>query len=256
MGTTHGTAKGTRDGEPTITNTIWEMFEYSRRLYTANLDLKEALCEVVYCTPRFQPHKIALKMYPSNQERKYCNEVDVLNKLRHRNVQRFVDCYKDPLGFYIACEACVGGNLCDLIINSDKWTERRVMSHVRTALRAVKHLHSKSIVHRNIKITNFQFTLREDPDTREMTLDRLTLTGFDRAMVVDAAKLYNEIDRVGTPYYMAPETIRNNERLGTSFFRVGRVVDRRVHLLVALWPTSLCGKIETEKPIRKKHGDI
>merc|ERR1719193_1664669 len=71
-------------------------------------------------------------------------------------------------------------------------------------LQALKYLHGKDIVHRDIKPENFVYSTEEDV--------ALKLIDFGIAMDAIPGKSYSW--HAGTPYYIAPEVIKNNKRSG------------------------------------------
>jgi len=79
------------------------------------------------------------------------NEISILTQLRHRHVVNVVDVVQDREFIHIVMEQCLGGDLFDMTYET-KLGEGRVRGIVASLVDAVAYLHSKNIVHRDIKV--------------------------------------------------------------------------------------------------------
>ena len=151
-------------------------------------------------------------------------EVDVLQCLQdHPNVVRFHDAIleldegrstpkrglfrsrwsssktrKDQL--HIIMQLCRGPNLKQLVTDRGRLTEPEAARVIHTVLDVLQHCHSKGIVHRDVKDTNFLF-LTPDPSSPLMAIDFGLATHKDRAE--------HASDLAGSPYFIAPEILQN-----------------------------------------------
>ena len=93
---------------------------------------------------------------------------------------------------------CVHGSLRDLMDHMDKPLQEHVVAHVcMGALAGLAYLHSKNIIHRDIKAANILLDGNGTP--------KLADFGVSRQMADTWAKTM-----VGTPLWMAPEVAKMN----------------------------------------------
>jgi len=175
---------------------------------------KGGSCRVVVAKEKGSENKFALKIIPKREEINkdlYDKERDVLAKMDHPNIVKFVECHVDRSNFYIVTELCEGGELFDRIVDdSYPISEKKASQYIRTMLEAIKHCHDKNIVHRDLKPENFVFkTKAKDSE--------MVLIDFGCAMVVEPETQYKDL--VGTPYYLAPESAAGNR-----YIRTGKVL--------------------------------
>jgi calcium/calmodulin-dependent protein kinase I len=79
-------------------------------------------------------------------------EVAIHRDLNHPNVIRLFDIYETPQKIFLIMELVSGGELFDRIIDRGHFSEADASDLVRSIVRAVKYLHEKGIVHRDLKV--------------------------------------------------------------------------------------------------------
>ena len=50
-------------------------------------------------------------------------EVDIMEKLNHKNIVHLRECFDSPKTFYMVLEICAGGEMFDRIVDKEKYTE-------------------------------------------------------------------------------------------------------------------------------------
>lgn len=134
----------------------------------------------------------------SQQPRKelIVNEVLIMRDTRHDNIVKYYECFLVGKELWLVMELMKGGTLTD-IIEECEFSEGQTAAVCRETLLALEDLHSRGIIHRDIKSDNMLLT--RDGHVK------LTDFGF-------CAKLTKEENKratmVGTPYWMAPEIIK------------------------------------------------
>jgi tRNA A-37 threonylcarbamoyl transferase component Bud32 len=147
--------------------------------------------------------------------RRTLREAQRAGTLSHPNVITIFDVVELPgdEGFYIVMEYVEGRGL-DARMREGPMTLLEAAPLVSQIASALDHLHTRGIVHRDVKPGNVLVT--DD--------GRLKITDFGIARSEDPAST-NETDVYGTPYYMAPEQIQGLPVDGrTDVFALGVVL--------------------------------
>ncbi|XP_071101473.1 myosin-IIIb-like isoform X2 [Haliotis cracherodii] len=143
-------------------------------------------------------------------------EFQVLRDLStHPNIPDFFGMYLKRDGssedqIWLVMEMCGGGTVTDLsraLIKDSKRLEEGLIGHIlRETLKALNHLHSNNVMHRDIKGHNILIT-----ESGEIKLVDFGVSGhLDRA-------LGRRKTHVGTPYWMAPEVIACEQQIEYSY---------------------------------------
>mmetsp|Transcript_28811 Transcript_28811/g.27602 ORF Transcript_28811/g.27602 Transcript_28811/m.27602 type:complete len:975 (-) Transcript_28811:99-3023(-) len=134
--------------------------------------------------------------------RKLHTEISVLKCLDHPNIIKLQDVFFGKRSVYLVTSLCRGGELLELLNvgTNDGFVFRddKAAQLMRDMLRAVHYLHSKGIVHRDLKLENFLF---EEKNTDSP----LVLIDFGLSKFYDKEDKMNH--RVGSCYYTAPEVL-------------------------------------------------
>lgn len=132
-------------------------------------------------------------------------ELMVLRTLNHQNIVQIYDIFDSARETYVVMEYLAGGELLDLVTESDHLSEKNAKQVIREVLQAIQYLHARGIVHRDVKPENILCVNRAWPL-------RVKLTDFGLSKMVGNGK--DGLDRVmrsqcGTAYYLAPEIANN-----------------------------------------------
>ncbi|XP_077671572.1 serine/threonine-protein kinase Nek1 isoform X3 [Eretmochelys imbricata] len=137
----------------------------------------------------------------SNKEREESRrEVAVLANMKHPNIVLYRESFEENGSLYIVMDYCEGGDLFRRI-NAQKgilFSEDQIMDWFVQICLALKHVHDRKILHRDIKSQNIFLT-------KDGTIQ---LGDFGIARVLNSTV---ELARtcIGTPYYLSPEICRN-----------------------------------------------
>ena len=131
------------------------------------------------------------------------NEINILSNLNHPNLIKFYYSYANEEGIYIIMEFCEYGDLYSLLQSVKKKkvyvNEDIIWDVAIQTLLGLEYLHSKQIIHRDIKLLNLF-----------MTKDKKIKIG-DMGMSVHVEEGEMIISRVGTPLYIAPELVKKEK---------------------------------------------
>uniref|UniRef100_A0A8C5H975 non-specific serine/threonine protein kinase n=1 Tax=Gouania willdenowi TaxID=441366 RepID=A0A8C5H975_GOUWI len=127
-------------------------------------------------------------------------EVAVLANMSHPNIVQYKESFEEGGCLYIVMDYCEGGDLFQKI-NSQKamlFPEEQILDWFVQICLALKHVHDRKILHRDIKSQNIFLT-------KEGTVQ---LGDFGIARVLNSTV---ELARtcIGTPYYLSPEICEN-----------------------------------------------
>ncbi|KAL7628770.1 Calmodulin-dependent protein kinase cmk2 [Parahypoxylon ruwenzoriense] len=143
--------------------------------------------------------KIILKKNVKGNERMVWDELEMLQRLKHPHIVRFVDWFESRDKWYIVTELATGGELFDRICEQGRFTEKDASQTINQVLDAVDYLHKRNVVHRDLKPENLLY-LSKDPDSD------LVLADFGIAKMLDTK---DEVltTMAGSFGYAAPEVM-------------------------------------------------
>ena len=133
--------------------------------------------------------------------RQLFEEIFIMCQLDHPNIVRLEEVYESQSEIYLVQELCLGGELFDRLDEQPDYhyTEQQCARLIKQMLSAVRYIHSKGIVHRDLKLENFLFSTTS-PDSEIKMID------FGLSKHFTHGQQHNEA--VGTPYTVAPEVLR------------------------------------------------
>lgn len=128
-----------------------------------------------------------------------------LTELHHENVVALLDCKESNHNVFLVMEYCNGGDLADYLSAKGTLSEDTIRVFLKQLAGAMKALHAKGVVHRDLKPQNILLSHncgKACPQPHQITL-KIADFGFARFLQdgVMAATL------CGSPMYMAPEVI-------------------------------------------------
>ncbi|XP_060080804.1 calcium/calmodulin-dependent protein kinase type IV-like [Ylistrum balloti] len=172
--------------------------------YTIGPELGRGTNSVVNkCTSRLTDEAWAVKTINKRTHR--CSrgevekEVGLLLMLSHPNLIRLKEIYETPTQLQLVLELAKGGELFDSIETRGTYTEKEAAHVMRDILEAVRYMHEKGIIHRNIKPENLLLEDLKD-------IPRIKLADFGLTMIQEKDVQMNMV--CSSPDYSAPEMLR------------------------------------------------
>ncbi|XP_049720774.1 serine/threonine-protein kinase Nek1 isoform X8 [Elephas maximus indicus] len=144
--------------------------------------------------------EINISRMSSKEREESRREVAVLANMKHPNVVQYRESFEENGSLYIVMDYCEGGDLFKRI-NAQKgilFQEDQILDWFVQICLALKHVHDRKILHRDIKSQNIFLT-------KDGTVQ---LGDFGIARVLNSTV---ELARtcIGTPYYLSPEICEN-----------------------------------------------
>ena len=107
-----------------------------------------------------------LLMSKSTNERSLKAEIDIMRSINHPNIIKLHSVYENEVYVYLVMEYIDGGSLRELVRATRKLDEARAKKLTWQILNALKYLHSKQIIHRDIKLGNILISGNKDMEIK------------------------------------------------------------------------------------------
>lgn len=135
-----------------------------------------------------------------NRKNKILHELLMFKTLSdHPNVTQIYEVFENKKYFFFVMEYASGGDLLQLMKRKNRLTEHTARGIFIQLVRGLKYIHSKGILHRDIKLDNI-LLIEADGELKAKICD------FGVSRFVKDHEVINE--QCGTPAYIAPEIIR------------------------------------------------
>jgi mitogen-activated protein kinase kinase kinase len=143
------------------------------------------------------------------------HEIGLLRDLKHPNIVQYLGSNSDDTHLNIFLEYVPGGSVATMLINYGPLGEGLVSNFVRQILTGLAYLHSKDIIHRDIKGANIlvdnkgsvkisDFGISKRIDTTTLLHSGKAATDAERK----AAAAANRVSMQGSVFWMAPEVVK------------------------------------------------
>ncbi|KAK3336492.1 hypothetical protein B0T19DRAFT_40329 [Cercophora scortea] len=149
--------------------------------------------------------KIVKAQMAPKMEQKFQTELQIHSKMRHQNIVQFHRAFTFESCTYLVLELCPNGSLMDMVKRRKGLTEPEVRFYTVQIAGAIKYMHSKGIIHRDLKMGNIFLDKYMNAKIGDFGLAALLLTGKDMQVM-------RRTTLCGTPNYIAPEILEKGKK--------------------------------------------
>ncbi|XP_036834234.1 serine/threonine-protein kinase Nek1 isoform X13 [Oncorhynchus mykiss] len=152
--------------------------------------------------------EIGISRMSSKERQESRKEVAVLANMSHPNIVQYKESFEECGCLYIVMDYCEGGDLFKTI-NSQKgvqFPEEQILDWLVQICLALKHVHDRKILHRDIKSQNIFLTKDGTIQLGDFGIARV-LNSNSTILFLSTVELARTC--IGTPYYLSPEICEN-----------------------------------------------
>lgn len=149
----------------------------------------------------------ALDAKKNNMVEALKHEIGLLRELKHSNIVQYLGSNSDESHLNIFLEYVPGGSVASMLVNYGPLPEGMIQNFVRQILRGLAYLHSRDIIHRDIKGANILVDNKGS----------VKISDFGISKRVEASSLLSpsakktagaRVSLQGSVFWMAPEVVR------------------------------------------------
>ncbi|CAE8708421.1 unnamed protein product, partial [Polarella glacialis] len=176
---------------------------------------------------------IDMSRMDSKQRKDAINEVRVLSSLKHPYIVSYRESYTENRNLAIVMDYADGGDMHQRIQRMKAagkiFAEDKITRWFTEATLALKYLHDKHVLHRDLKSQNLFLTAQ----------DRLRIGDFGISKVLESTCAFAKTT-IGTPYYLSPEICMERPySFSSDIWALGCVLYEMAALRVPFDATSL-----------------
>ena len=178
-----------------------------------NYILEETIGEGAFAKVKLGKHiqtgeKVAIKILNKKtiynfDIKKVKKEINILQRLKHKNIIQLYEIIETKKNLYIVMEYCEGKELFEYIVERKHLTEREACRYFQQMINGVEYLHLSNVTHRDLKPENLLLDNKK----------RILISDFGLSIL---SKNYNELlsTPCGTPSYAPPEMLKGKKYNG------------------------------------------
>ncbi len=136
-----------------------------------------------------------------------------MQTLDHPNIVKYYETYDDVKFIYLVMELCPMGELFDMIVEGEHFTEKDAALVIEKLLRALLHCQTINITHRDIKPENIMYS--EDGEVKLIDFGLAKHNKNKKQAMHTIA---------GTPYFIAPEVLKRDYSKECDIWSLGVVL--------------------------------
>lgn len=133
------------------------------------------------------------------------HEIDLLRELKHANIVQYLGANTEGSHMNIFLEYVPGGSVAKMLVNYGPLGESLIANFVRQILTGLEYLHSKDIIHRDIKGANILIDHKGAVKISDFGISKRV----EATSTLNASnKKVNRVSLQGSVFWMAPEVVK------------------------------------------------
>ena len=160
----------------------------------------------------------------------FIKQFSLVQNLSHNNIVKYHEYYFDNKNYFIISDYIKGESLHHALHSIEKYSEDTTKAIMQNLLNGILYLHVNEIIHRDIKLENIFIKNINRPD--EMMLKIINLNSAEHYNKEPDISV-NLYEKIGSPYYIAPEVLRKNYNVKCDIWSAGVIF---YYLLYGIFP--------------------
>ncbi|KAF1951122.1 MAP kinase-like protein [Byssothecium circinans] len=132
------------------------------------------------------------------------HEIGLLRDLKHKNIVQYLGSNSDENHLNIFLEYVPGGSVATMLVNYGPLGESLIQNFVRQILQGLSYLHSRDIIHRDIKGANILVDNKGAVKISDFGISKRVET----SSLISGKKGNQRVSLQGSVFWMAPEVVR------------------------------------------------
>jgi mitogen-activated protein kinase kinase kinase len=147
----------------------------------------------------------ALDAKKNNMVEALKHEIGLLRELKHENIVQYLGSNSEGSHLNIFLEYVPGGSVAKMLVNYGPLGEGLINNFVRQILQGLEYLHSKDIIHRDIKGANILIDHKGSVKISDFGISKRVEAS---TILNSAAKKGQRVSLQGSVFWMAPEVVK------------------------------------------------
>ena len=176
--------------------------------------------------------KVIKKNDTMNDAESMNTEIEIMKRVRHAHIVTMYELFESSQCLWLILELVEGTGLRGGLANKSSYTEWTAARLVKQMLEALHYLHSRGVIHRDLKIDNILLLGDKDDDDNTIKLTDFGLSAYvkpgTRGYDLEDSgkrKAYTGLNQLwGTPTHYAPELIDRSYGPQADMWSLGCVV--------------------------------
>ena len=143
------------------------------------------------------------------------NELEILKELNHPNLIHLENIMQSHHHYFIVMELCNGGTLYECLHKYGKPFSQKIIQYfMRQIVEGLKYIHSKNIIHRDIKLDNVLVNFKNEEDEKNLNLLNAEAKIIDFGLATKLGPDKLAITALGSPVNMDPIILKKYDKAG------------------------------------------